>query len=207
MRKEEKEILKLTAKEILKTIFDVPVKMLLPFVSGSDLRSIEEYYQERDNDRFHFRNKIHYLKQQGLINVFVENKKRYIELTPKGILRLQKDQFEDLRIGRPKKWDGKFRMVIFDIPEKDRALRDGIRKKLNNVGFAQLQKSVFVYPFECKEEIDLICNFYPVEGFLKYLIADIIQGEEDIIQHFLNVKILSESDIATKKRCSRRSSS
>lgn len=198
MKKENKEIIKLTAKEILKTLFDIPVSALIALEKKSYSASIEDFYQyrdERENDRYNIRHKIHYLKQQGLINTFVENKERFIELTPKGIKRLKKNKVDNLKIEKPKKWDGRFRMVIFDIPEKDRPMRDGVRHALDSVGFKQIQKSVFVFPFECKEEIEVICSYFSVKKYLKYLVADIIEGEEDIIRYFLDFKILNKSDI------------
>jgi CRISPR-associated endonuclease Cas2 len=196
MKREDKEILKLTAKEIFKKLFDFPMRFMIAFDNPKKhMISIEQYYNERTEDQLDFRNKIHYLKQQGLINTFIENKERFIELTPKGIKRLNKDSFNELKIKKPSAWDGRFRMVIFDIPEKHRTVRDGIRHKLDTIGFKQVQKSVFVYPFECKTEIDMICDHFLAKKYLKYLIADIIEGEEEIISHFLNTKTLTESDL------------
>lgn len=57
------------------------------------------------------------------------------------------------------RWDGGWRMVFFDIPEERRKYRDYLRKILRLVGFHELQRSVWVYP-------------YPVPGFLKDLMFE-----------------------------------
>ena len=64
-----------------------------------------------------------------------------------------------------RKWDGGWRMVFFDIPEKNRRHRDYLRRVLKLIGFYELQKSIWVYP-------------YPVPAFLKNLIL-----HEDIKSH------------------------
>lgn len=43
-----------------------------------------------------------------------------------------------------KDWDGVWRLVIFDIPEKNRKVRDTLRRRLKEWGFVQWQKSVWV---------------------------------------------------------------
>jgi len=64
-----------------------------------------------------------------------------------------------LSIARPKKWDGKWRLIIFDIPAASNVIRDVFRGKLKEFGFCQLQKSTWIYPFECTEEIKLLRDF------------------------------------------------
>src|SRR3989338_3765198 len=44
------------------------------------------------------------------------------------------------------KWDGKWRMIVFDVPEKKRRHRDELRSMLKAIGFKEFQKSVWVYP-------------------------------------------------------------
>lgn len=101
----------------------------------------------------------------------------------------------DLKVKRPNKWDKKWRLVIYDIPEEDRSTRDLIRNQLNKIGFVQVQKSVFVYPFECTTEIDLICQRYGERNNIKFMIAEIIEGEESIIETFVDNKILNTNDL------------
>src|SRR3990167_2211250 len=65
------------------------------------------------------------------------------------------------------KWDKKWRVVIFDIPEKSRMARDALRRKLKELEFRELQKSVFVHPYECKKEIDFIIEFFNLRHYVR----------------------------------------
>ena len=47
-------------------------------------------------------------------------------------------------LGDIEEWDGKYRIVIWDIPEKKRRLRDLLRRKLREWKFKSIQKSVWV---------------------------------------------------------------
>ena len=74
-------------------------------------------------------------------------------------------------------WDGKWRTVIFDIPEKLKSARNALRDKLKEVGFHELQKSVFVFPYECKDEIDFIIEFFNLRQYVRYGIFDFIDND------------------------------
>lgn len=52
-----------------------------------------------------------------------------------------------------KKWDGRWRVVIFDIPEKIRWVRNSFRQKLNELGFGMVQKSVWISPHPFEDDI------------------------------------------------------
>jgi len=83
-----------------------------------------------------------------------------IVLTEKGKKQAEKYQINDLAIERPKKWDKKWRVVIFDIPSSSRTIRDAFRRKLKELGFYPLQKSIWVYPYSCKKEVELLRDFF-----------------------------------------------
>lgn len=196
MRKEDKEIIKLTAKELLLTLCDASAGLILAMDRYRQYRvPIKKYFRERSIDRENFRQKIYYLKRMGLIRTFVEGKEKYLELTKKGLQEIAWDNIG--KQSREGKWDGLFRIVMFDIPEEKRHTRDIIRQKLEEIGFIQVQKSIFIYPFECKEEIDAICYFCSAKEYLKYMIANVIEGEDDIIRIFFDKKVLTGSDLKT----------
>lgn len=50
------------------------------------------------------------------------------------------------------KWDGKFRVVIFDIEEVNKRRRDFLRGKLKELGFGMWQRSVWVSPLPIEKE-------------------------------------------------------
>lgn len=91
---------------------------------------------------------------------------------------------ENLKLKKQDKWDKKWRIVVFDVPEKRKTARDALRKKLLDLEFYQLQRSVWVNPYECKEEIDFIREFFGIRNYVRYISADKIDNEEELKLHF-----------------------
>ncbi|MEK7603845.1 MAG: hypothetical protein AAB461_01865 [Patescibacteria group bacterium] len=81
-------------------------------------------------------------------------------------------------------WDKKWRIVIFDIPEKLRMVREALRYQLVRLGFKELQHSVFILPFECRNEIEYIVEFYNVRRFVRYIEAQHVDNELDLKNKF-----------------------
>ena len=100
-----------------------------------------------------------YLKRRGLIELKKEGYDVRISLTKKGKELAGKYQIDDLEIERPKKWNGKYRLIIYDIPNASRLIRNILRRKLKEWGFYPLQKSVWIHAFDCKGEISLLQEF------------------------------------------------
>ncbi|MBI4156072.1 MAG: CRISPR-associated endonuclease Cas2 [Candidatus Zambryskibacteria bacterium] len=69
------------------------------------------------------------------------------------------------------KWDKKWRIVMFDIPERLKKVRDTLRYQLKRLGFIELQRSVFVLPFECENEIEYIIEFYDIKKHVRFVEA------------------------------------
>jgi len=89
-----------------------------------------------------------------------------------------------IKFKKPKRWDGKWRIVLFDIPEKDRVFRNILREHLRNLKFIKLQYSVFVspYPFE-KQMLELI-ELYSSQAYVRVITAIKIDNEALIKKHF-----------------------
>lgn len=193
IRSSDLEIIKISTKELLLTFFDLTT----PFFEASSLyrKPIRKYLEHRDVDRDNFSDRVQYLRRQGLIKNFTENKEKYLELTPRGIKKARNLLLDDLEIKRPKTWDKKWRVIIFDVPEKMHRNRDLLRENLISLKFIQIQKSVYVYPFECTEEITLLSDLFFVKKFVTIMISEIIQGEELILKIFLDAEVLNKSDI------------
>lgn len=104
-------------------------------------------------------------------------------LTPIGKTRALKYQFNNLIIKKRRKWDRKWRMVLFDIPEEKRKIRDALRKKLKNLGFLEFQKSVFIFPYPCSDEINFVINFFDIHNYVYYLETP-ISPDLDFRKHF-----------------------
>lgn len=193
IRKSDIEITKLTTKELLLTLFDLAT----PFYSASRMyrQSTKEYLDQRAIDRSEFISRLKYLKQQGYIQSFVENKEKFVELTLKGKSRANELLIDQLKSHRPQKWDGKWRVLIFDIPENKKQNRDVFRNKIKSLGFIQIQKSVYVYPFERTLEISFLSESLLIQKYVTIMVSEIIQGEEKIVNEFLEKEIIKNSDL------------
>ena len=97
-------------------------------------------------------------------------------LTNKGKIKALTYHFQEMKI-KENHWDRKWRVVIFDIPEKIKTSRNALREKLKEMGFYELQKSVFVFPYECKDEIDFIIEFFNLRKYVRYGIFDFIDND------------------------------
>ncbi|MEA3293338.1 MAG: hypothetical protein U9P88_02675 [Patescibacteria group bacterium] len=99
-----------------------------------------------------------------------------IVLTGKGKLKALTYHFEKMRIEN-KEWDGKWRLVSFDIPENIRDGRRALREKIKKLGFYELQKSVLVFPYKCRNEIEFIVEFFDLRKYVRFGVLESIDNE------------------------------
>lgn len=124
------------------------------------------------------------LEARKWIKISEENDQMKIELVEDGIKKAYYYQLENLKIKKSEKWDGLWRVVIFDIPEEKKLARDVLRNKLKELGFIQLQKSVFVLPYPCKKEIDIIRQTYMIWPHVTYILAQEIDSSDKLLNQF-----------------------
>lgn len=196
MKEKNKKVVVLTVRQIILYFADFIIGMNQVFDRhGMYRKNIKDYWNWRQIDRTRFSKDLYRLKKEKLIKYYISEKEKYIELTPKGFKRLLKYQIEEIRLKKPKIWDKKWRIVIFDIPDKKKVARNILRETLKRLGFIRLQESVFIYPFECKVEIDFIAENYRIKLFLKYIVADILEGDNELLDLFLDQGVLSPKQI------------
>ena len=199
MRKEQKEIIKLTSAKLLLSLFGAVKITAKPFFKASPIYRKSVYDFEKSNiyDKSEINERIQYLKRMKLIKTFVENREKYAELQPAGFKKLKQlsQLSKESPPTRPKKWDRKWWLTVFDVPEKFRTARDSLRFKLQTYDFVKIQKSVYVFPFPCTDEVVALSKRLGIEKYVTIMIAEIIQGEENIIHKFLVKGILKKSDL------------
>lgn len=103
-----------------------------------------------------------------------------IVLTKDGEKKALRFKIDEMEIKKPAKWDDEWRMVIFDIPEKFKKAREALRKKLKDLGFIKLQESVFVFPYECEDEVNFIVEVFLIRPFVRLLKVKSFTNEEQI---------------------------
>lgn len=139
----------------------------------------ERFPKKRVRDTFY------YLKKRGLIDIQKKNKQIYISLTKEGERKAGRFQINKLRINPQKKWDRKWWAIIFDIPENSRIKREAFRGKLKELGFYKLQKSVWLYPYPCEKEIELLRDFFGLNKIqLQVLVIERMEDDGVLRKHF-----------------------
>src|SRR3989338_1169294 len=125
------------------------------------------------------------LKHQKLIE-YVSDKsgKTVVKITQKGLTRLREFDIELMQIHKPKKWDGKWRLVMFDIPMRFTKGREALRYHLKNLNFFQFQKSAWIYPYPCEDEIIFIADFFKVGKYVEILTVENLLNDEKLKKHF-----------------------
>ena len=105
-------------------------------------------------------------------------------LTVEGERILRRWQLSSHKLKKPKKWDGKWRMIIFDIPEKKRGIRKQVVTLFNQAGFYRLQDSVWIYPYDCENVIGLLKTDFGVGKEILYVIANEIENDRHLRHEF-----------------------
>jgi len=105
-------------------------------------------------------------------------------LTKRGEARFYEYELGFKKITQPDKWDGKWRILAFDIAEKRRHLRDRVRCMLKAFGFYQLQRSMWVYPYDCEEALDLLRSAHGVHRDALLIVAERIDGDRWLREYF-----------------------
>jgi len=107
-----------------------------------------------------------------------------IMLTEKGKRWALTYKIETMHILIPKKWDKKWRIVMFDIPERLKKTRDVFRIHLRSMGFLELQRSVFIHPYPCIDEIEYVVEHYNIGKHVRFIVADSIDNEQYLKRRF-----------------------
>ena len=121
------------------------------------------------------------LVENGLLTYTTEG---FLKLTKKGEAKLRQLELHEYKIKKPKRWDKKWRVLIFDIREERRSLRDKIRRTLVTIGFERLQDSVWVYPYDCEDLITLLKADFKIGKDVLYLIVDKIENDTVLKKQF-----------------------
>ncbi|OGE25844.1 hypothetical protein A2780_03755 [Candidatus Daviesbacteria bacterium RIFCSPHIGHO2_01_FULL_41_45] len=177
MTEKQKEV----AKTIVLALGIVGVVSLVAVAPG--LGKIIPLLQKVDTRRIN--QEIKRLYKRGLVEIIKrKNGVEEIRLTKKGKAKLVQYNIDQLKVEKPQKWDGKWRVVIFDIPVTKNQSRELLRRKMKQLGFYKLQNSVFVHPYPCLEIVEFIREYFGVKAEVEYIEADNLESQNKLINHF-----------------------
>lgn len=121
------------------------------------------------------------LSERKLLAVTEKNNQKFIKLTSKGQLEVLMSKSI---LTKPKKWDGKWRMFIFDIPENSRGKRNILRKLLKQNQFSKLQASVYISPYPLNREAVSYLNQSGLSDYVRILKVEEIDSDTELLKKF-----------------------
>ncbi len=134
-------------KSLSKLILLMLEKTVDGYVRFEDFTSntwIYAYGYDRELSKSALANALKRLREKGFVD-FLSDKELCLRLTDKG---RSKALWTKMRL-EDEKWDGKWRVVIWDIPEKRKKIRDLFRYQLKQLGFEKIQNSVWASKKNC----------------------------------------------------------
>lgn len=159
-----KYYLKKPRGEIVKDIFDcllaagaITVAATSPYFLTNILRVMfaDDRHKKKSVETAFYR-----LRKEGCIKITKRRHQIYVSLTDEGRKKAGWMQINHLTVKKPKKWDTIWRMIIFDIANEHRVKREAFRGFIKRFGCYPLQKSVWVHPYDCHDEIELLRSFF-----------------------------------------------
>ena len=165
-------------KDILLTVAATGGFMLIAMAAPGALRIFAPLIKKYRRGAFtpaHFRHKLHCLHDQGLINISETGGKTRISLTKAGRTRILEYEVDTMEIPKRVPWDGQWRFVIFDIPEKKKLARNVFREKLRALGFVKVQQSVWRHKYPCQSQIEFLVRLYQIHRYV-----DLVEGKQTL---------------------------
>lgn len=160
-------------------------------VAPNAIQAIEkplEKFISKTRERKELRRVSKYLKRRGLVNIIENDNETFtITLSDAGLSRSKQVRFDRLEVSTGN-WDERWRIIMFDIPEQHKTTRDYISRHLRLIGFKQLQRSVFIYPYAVDEFVYLLKDMFPeVEKNLSYMTVDDLDQHNTFVKQFSHI--------------------
>jgi len=181
----EKERINSTRTKALLRLLAAGAVIGMSFVIPALPMALAPFIVSRKNHHIpRFSQTIGRLRQQKLVEIVYEGDATLVRITSEGKLRALRYKIDEMVVIPQKRWDKQWRLVIFDIPEKYKRMRDIFRQHLKILGFYQLQKSVWVHAYPCLDEIEFLREIYHVGFDVSYIIARQIEDDSLLRSHF-----------------------
>ena len=166
-------------KLILNTVFAagvLGVAMVAPNVLSA-IHKVEGSFKRKKNLKYSINDSFTRLREKGLIEIIEINGKKVARITEKGENKLDFLDKHHFQLKIPRKWDGRWRVVIFDIKESKSKTRFLLRNTLSQIGFVRLQNSVWLYPYDCEDLISLLKADFKLGRDVLYMIVEKLEND------------------------------
>ncbi|WP_043930773.1 phenylacetic acid degradation operon negative regulatory protein PaaX [Bacillus sp. EB01] len=134
---------------------------------GSLIRLLEEFGHNSQSVRA----AISRMNKQGWVQAEKVGNKSYYSLTARGVRRIEEAAKRIFKL-KPEAWDGKWRILMYNIPEDIRNIRDELRKELVWSGFGSLSNSSWISANPLENEVYDLIDKYGISEYVDFFIAD-----------------------------------
>ncbi len=124
------------------------------------------------------------LAREKVVTIKEEKDYAIVEITEKGRKKVLQFAVESLTIEKPNRWDGKWRLVAYDIWSGRKVLRDRLQGILKGAGFYPLQESLYLHAYPCEQQIEFLRSYLDVEGEVRLIIAEKIENDSPFRTYF-----------------------
>ena len=159
----------------------VPGLLAVAVMAPNVLQILGSFSGNRSKFNYRLKSVAARLVEKGYIRFVTVEGRKCLEITASGRQVLDRSGIE---ADRRRKWDKRWRLVIFDIPERRRLTRNKLRSSLENYGFVRLQDSVWAYPYDCEDFVALIKADLRSGDTILYLMVEIIENDKYLKDHF-----------------------
>jgi hypothetical protein len=161
------------------------VSLASPKLGSQLVKGVIRYMRKRSIDRNNFLRDLKNLQKRKLVSYQeLENGKIQITLTIQGKQKILLNQIDEMHLKKPAQWDKQWRLVMFDIPDMHKKAGEALRNKLKQMRFYPIQKSVFITPYPCEDEIDFIGSFFNIRKYILVMYVGRFEGEEKLKSYF-----------------------
>jgi hypothetical protein len=105
-------------------------------------------------------------------------------ISKKGRERALRNMYNNLQIHKTDAWDGLWRVVAFDIPERKKDERDDFREELKRLDMLQVQKSLFVSPYPCEQELQFLISVFYIDAYVCFFTTDALYPDKKAKEYF-----------------------
>jgi DNA-binding transcriptional regulator PaaX len=175
---------KIDFKRIILTTVATAGILAIAVLAPNTLQVLKPFLKKKKkyNLKYYLSQKTKKLIKDGFLKINIENGKQFLSLTKKGERRLLYYKITDKK--ENSKWDGKWRVVIFDVWENTRHKRNLLRNEIKDFGFIQLQRSVWIYPYECADFIELLKTNLSFGKNIRYMVVEKLDYDEKLRKYF-----------------------
>jgi DNA-binding transcriptional regulator PaaX len=174
--------------EFLGDIGSIIVACSDPRISRASIIGLSDEIFYKKNSKYskhQYAKSLYNLSRRGYVSIENKNRNITLKLSGKGELFAMGAELNKIRLEKNKKWDKRWRVLIFDIKSNERTKRDALRRKLKYWNFYQLQKSVWVFPYIIEKEMEKIKKILDLsDDELIIITASKVQNEKALLKHF-----------------------